>query len=49
MARCNIEPAIGPAGEKVHPDLDGFTDGGATLLLSPFKIRFVEREDRIRI
>lgn len=47
MARCTIEPDVDPQGNLVYPDLDDFKDGGATLLPAPFKVRFVERKDRI--
>jgi hypothetical protein len=47
MARCTIEPALNTEGIQIYPDLDDVRDGGATLLPAPFKVRFVERENRL--
>jgi hypothetical protein len=49
MARCNIEPAIAPNGDKIYPDLNSFKDGGAVLLPGAYKVRFVEREESINL
>ena len=49
MARCTIEPLIAANGEKIYPNLDDFTDSGSTLTPGPFKLRFIEREDRVLI
>jgi hypothetical protein len=47
MARCTIEPALNMDGSQIYPDLDAVRYGGATVLLAPFKIRFIERENRL--
>jgi hypothetical protein len=49
MARCTIEPDIDPDGNKIYPDLDVYEGGGATVMPGEFKIRFIERENRINL
>ncbi|KAG2230874.1 hypothetical protein INT48_003037 [Thamnidium elegans] len=47
MARCRIEPALSENGDKIYPNLVDVNDGGSTVSPLPFKVRFVEREDRV--
>ncbi|KAL0137876.1 cytochrome P450 [Mucor lusitanicus] len=41
MSRCTIEPIL-----PVYPNLDDVRSAGATVVPGPFKLRFVERDDR---
>ncbi|KAG1462291.1 hypothetical protein G6F46_004333 [Rhizopus delemar] len=47
LATSTIEPAISSTGEKIYPDLDNVIDTGITVGPVPFKIRLVERMDRV--
>lgn len=49
MARCRIEPALSENGDKIYPNLVDVNDGGSTVSPLPFKVRFVEREDRVNL
>ncbi|KAL9544497.1 hypothetical protein MBANPS3_007598 [Mucor bainieri] len=46
MSRCTIEPAIASNGRSVYPNLSDVRNAGATVVPGPFKLRFIERDDR---
>lgn len=47
MARCTIEPALTPKGQLIYPNLTDIRNEGATVVPGPFKLRFIERDDRL--
>ncbi|KAI7864068.1 cytochrome P450, partial [Spinellus fusiger] len=46
-ARCTIEPALDSNGNPVYPDIKNATDGGMIVFPKPYKVRFVERPDKL--
>lgn len=47
FAKCRIEPHLDDQGNPVYPNLDGARNGGLVVLPLDYKVRFVEREDRL--
>lgn len=47
MSRCTIEPVIASNGQAIYPNLNDVRNAGETVVVpGPFKLRFVERDDR---
>ncbi|KAI7865738.1 cytochrome P450 [Spinellus fusiger] len=46
-ARSTVEPALDSNGDPVYGDIEGFIDGGIAIIPKPYKVRFVERPDRL--
>ncbi|KAI7871317.1 cytochrome P450 [Spinellus fusiger] len=46
-ARCTIEPALDSNGEPMYADIESFVDGGLASSPKPYKVRFVERPDKL--
>ncbi|KAI7871153.1 cytochrome P450 [Spinellus fusiger] len=46
-ARCTVEPVIDSDGNPVYPDIKSFVDSGLVTIPKPYKVRFVERPDRL--
>ncbi|KAL7326998.1 hypothetical protein PS15p_209253 [Mucor circinelloides] len=47
MARCTIEPATASNGQVVYPNLYNVRNAGTAVMPGPFKLRFVERDNRL--
>ncbi|KAI7867226.1 cytochrome P450 [Spinellus fusiger] len=46
-ARCTIEPALDSNGKPMYADIESFVDGGLVIMPKPYKVRFVERTDKL--
>ncbi|KAI7861250.1 cytochrome P450 [Spinellus fusiger] len=46
-ARCTIEPALDSNGKPVYADIKSLINGGAVIMPKPYKVRFVERTDKL--
>ncbi|KAI7867266.1 cytochrome P450 [Spinellus fusiger] len=46
-ARCTIEPALDSNGNPVCTNIKSYVDGGVVSMPEPYKVRFVERPDRL--
>ncbi|KAI7866128.1 cytochrome P450 [Spinellus fusiger] len=46
-ARCTIEPALDSNGKPVYADIESFVDGGLVIMPKHYKVRFVERADKL--
>ncbi|KAI7872656.1 cytochrome P450 [Spinellus fusiger] len=46
-ACCTIEPVLDSKGKPLYADIEGFVDNGLVLMPKPYKVRFVERPDRL--
>ncbi|CEP10775.1 hypothetical protein [Parasitella parasitica] len=47
MARCTIKPTNLPNGQSVYPNLNDIRGRGAAVLPGPFRLRFIERDNRL--
>ncbi|KAI7871358.1 cytochrome P450 [Spinellus fusiger] len=47
LARCTIEPALDSSGSPVYGDIESSVDGGLVIRFKPYKLRFIERPDRL--
>ncbi|KAI7867264.1 cytochrome P450 [Spinellus fusiger] len=47
FARCTIEPSLDSNGNPVYGDIDSYVDGGLTVMTKTYKIRLVERPDKL--
>ncbi|KAI7864006.1 cytochrome P450 [Spinellus fusiger] len=46
-ANCTIVPALDSKGNPVYEKIDTFIDGGVAIMPAPYKVRFIERPDRL--
>ncbi|KAI8644833.1 cytochrome P450, partial [Parasitella parasitica] len=47
MARCTIKPANLPNGQHVYPNLKDIRSRGAAVVPGPFRLQFIERDNRL--
>ncbi|KAI7872669.1 cytochrome P450 [Spinellus fusiger] len=46
-ACCTIEPVLDSKGNPLYADIESFADGGLVFMPKPYKVRFIERPDRL--
>ncbi|KAI7871261.1 cytochrome P450 [Spinellus fusiger] len=46
-ARCTVEPALDSNDSPVYADIESFVDCGLVIMPKPYKVRFVERPDKL--
>ncbi|KAI7863483.1 cytochrome P450 [Spinellus fusiger] len=46
-ARCTIEPALDSNNNPVYADIESIIDNGVVTMPKPYKVRFVERPDKL--
>ncbi|KAI7867272.1 cytochrome P450 [Spinellus fusiger] len=46
-SQYTIEPALDTNGNPVYADIESFNDSGAVVIPKPYKVRFIERPDKL--
>ncbi|KAI7867257.1 cytochrome P450 [Spinellus fusiger] len=46
-ASCTVEPALDSNSKPMYADVENFVDGGIVFSPKPYKVRFVERPDKL--